>query len=185
VGNGTSGVVTSEHLDHRRADASVGEIAAGDSDREIFVAIFPSLRRYAASCAGSEIDADDLVQEGLERTLRRHRLADLDHPEAYLRRAIFSSASNARRSLSRQRGVRRRAGVADDEAPHFPSDLSELRRLSIKDRTAVYLVDVEGATFAELAAVLGCSEAAARQRTVRARKRLRGQIESDDREATR
>jgi RNA polymerase sigma-70 factor (ECF subfamily) len=55
----------------------------------------------------------------------------------------------------------------------YPSDLADLDALAPDERALLYLVDVEGWTFADAAVVAGCSPAAARQRASRARRQLR------------
>jgi RNA polymerase sigma-70 factor (ECF subfamily) len=54
----------------------------------------------------------------------------------------------------------------------YPSDLADLLRLTPKERAVLYLTEVEGYRYAEVGRMLGCSEAAARKRAGRARRRL-------------
>ncbi len=144
-----------------------------DRDRRIIEDLYERLRRFASVVAPPEVDPDDLVQEALVRTLRRRRLSELDAPLAYLRRAMLNLASNHRRRLGRARRALRVVGVAEEARQPYPSDLADLLALAPDVRAALYLSAVEGFTHAEVAGVLGCSEAAARQRTSRARRRLR------------
>jgi RNA polymerase sigma-70 factor (ECF subfamily) len=58
----------------------------------------------------------------------------------------------------------------------YPSDLDELRRLGPDDRAVLYLSLVEGRTFAEIAVLVGISEAASRKRSSRALARLRNDL---------
>lgn len=143
-------------------------------DEATFAALYPRLRRLAAVAAPLEVDPDDLVQDALVRVLRRGSLARLDDPGAYLATVIVNLASNSRRGLGRRRRafVRHGAGAAE-ELPAYPSDLADLERLAPGERALLFLVDVEGWGYAEVAPVLGCSEDAARQRASRARRRLR------------
>ena len=67
---------------------------------------------------------------------------------------------------------RYRASVDVSSSPDYPSDLADLNRLSPRERSALYLHEVEGYRFAEIAVMLGCSEAAAKKAGSRARKRL-------------
>lgn len=149
-------------------------------DDEVFSRVYPALRRFAAVTA-PDADPDDLVQEAVARTLRRHALADLDHPEAYLRRTIVHLASNRRRGLARWRtAVVRLAPVGDGEPPTYASDLADLLRLAPITRALLWLVEVEGCEYGEAAAQLGISNEAARQRASRARRELRAAIEGDE-----
>lgn len=149
------------------------------SEDEVFGRVYPALRRFAAVTA-PDADPDDLVQEAVARTLRRHALADLDHPEAYLRRAIVHLASNRRRGLARRRTAIARLVPAESELPLYSSDLADLLRLPPAARALLWLVEVEGCEYGEAAAQLGISSEAARQRASRARRELRAAIEGDE-----
>ena len=153
--------------------------SATEGDDEVFGRVYPSLRRFAAVTA-PDADPDDLVQEAVARTLRRHALAGLDHPEAYLRRAIVHLASNRRRGLARRRTAIARLTPAESESPSYASDLADLLRLPPATRALLWLVEVEGCDYGEAAAQLGISTDAARQRASRARRELRAAIEGDD-----
>ncbi len=54
----------------------------------------------------------------------------------------------------------------------YPSDLDDLCNVPPQERAALYLSEVEGYRYGEIADALGCSEAAARKRAMRARRRL-------------
>jgi RNA polymerase sigma-70 factor (ECF subfamily) len=149
------------------------------SDDEVFSRVYPSLRRFAAVTA-PDADPDDLVQEAVARTLRRHTLVGLDHPEAYLRRTIVHLASNRRRGLARRRTAVARLVPVESESPSYASDLADLLRLSPSSRALLWLVEVEGCDYGEAAAQLGISSEAARQRASRARRELRAAIEGDE-----
>ena len=73
--------------------------------------MYPRLRALAAVVGPVEEEPDDLVQEAVEKVLRRQGISDIIDPEAYLRRSIVNLASNRRRSLGRLRRARRRLGV--------------------------------------------------------------------------
>lgn len=148
-----------------------------DHDALLFEQLYPSLRRFAAVTAGGDGDPDDLVQEAVARTLRRQSLSSLDHPAAYLRRTIVHLASNRRRSLARWRGAMTRLRDNDEgRAPEYSSDLSDLLALHPTSRALLYLIEVEGQSYADAAPTLGLSEEAARARASRARHQLRRRI---------
>ena len=143
-------------------------------DEAIFAELYAPLRRFASAVRPIEMDADDLVQEALMRTLARHSLAALDDPGAYLRTAIVRLASNERRSFGRRRRALSGYGTGErGTPPAYPSDVADLRRLDPGDRAAVYLAAVEGRSYREIAQWLGCNEDAARKRVSRALARLR------------
>src|SRR2546421_7043445 len=101
-----------------------------EDDEAVFERIYPSLRRFAAVTGSADVDPDDLVQEAVARTLRRHTLAELDDPGAYLRRAIVNLAANRRRGLARWRLALARLDRDDDSRPaEYASDLTDLLRL--------------------------------------------------------
>lgn len=150
-------------------------------DAELFEELYPGLRRFAAVTAPRETDPDDLVQEAVARVLRRHPLSELDDPGAYLRRTIVNLASNQRRSFARWRIAVGRLGRTEEEgrAAEYDSDLADLLRVPPEGRAVLYLVEVEGRSYAETAALLGISEEAARARAVRARRRLRLDLQGE------
>ncbi len=55
----------------------------------------------------------------------------------------------------------------------YPSDLDILRKLTPRSRAVLYMVEVEGYTYAEVGQLLSCTETAARMRAMRARRQLR------------
>ena len=148
------------------------EVRLREQDDALVRTLYPSLRRFAAVVAPMEDDPDDLVQEALWRALHGGPISDRDHPLAYLRQTMTNLASNRRRSLGRWRRARRRLEVTDRTDPPYPSDLAVLDELTATDRAVVFLADVEGLSFADVAETLGLSENAARSRASRARRRL-------------
>jgi len=145
-----------------------------------FADLYEPLRRFASIVRSLDMDADDLVQEALVRTLALQPLEDLDDPAAYLRTVIVRLASNERRGLGRRRRALRRLGHERDlELVSYPSDLAVLGRLEALDRAAVYLAAVEHRSHREIATILGCSEEASRQRVSRALERLRSEITAE------
>ena len=152
----------------------------GDEDEAVVRALYPRLHRYAAVVGASWQDPDDLVHDALVATLRAHRLSDLEHPLAYLRQAVLSAAMRRQR----RSGLFRRAAAQllpdDGERPVYDSDLADLEHLDPKDRGVLFLVHVEGLSYAAVADELGVSEAACRQRAHRARSRLRSAIQAEE-----
>lgn len=159
----------------------------GDADGELFTELYPSLRRFAAVVAPLDLDPDDLLQEAVARALRTGPLARLDHPLAYLRRAMVHVVANHNRSKGRERRAHLRVvgTAASSVDATYPSDLAELERLDPADRAVLFLADVERLPLDEVADVLGVRVAAARARTSRARRRLRGALTDLDDGTTR
>jgi RNA polymerase sigma factor (sigma-70 family) len=151
------------------------------TDEQVFVAIYPALRRFAAVVGPTDVHPDDLVQEALARRLAIGSLVDLDDPAVYLRRAIVNLAHNRRRSMRRAARASALLATADEVATAaYPSDLADLARLSPRERGALYLHDVEGFSFAEVATQLDCSEDAARKAASRGRRRLTAMLREED-----
>lgn len=144
-------------------------------DDELFRALYPALRRFAAAVGPIESDPDDLVHDALVRVLRHGPLARLDDPLAYLRRTILNLAADRRRGLGRLRRalgrIERQGSAAAGE--QYPSDLHDLLALPPEVRAVLWLADVEGRSFDDIARTLGCSVTAARSRASRGRRDLR------------
>lgn len=124
-------------------------------------------------------DPDDLVQDAVARTLAKTRLAGLDNPGAYLRRAISNLVINEARSDNTRRNRAHMLGSDDEWHDRYPSDLNVLESLTPIERAVLFLVDVEGRPFAEAAEFIGCTPVAARLRASRGRRRLRRILEEE------
>ena len=87
---------------------------------------------------------------------------------------MVNLASNHRRhSHIRWRALRSLAASHSEVDESYPSDLADLEWLSPRQRAVLYLAEVEGYRFNEVAELVGCSEPAARMAASRARRRLR------------
>jgi RNA polymerase sigma factor (sigma-70 family) len=159
-----------------------GERGPEPGDERLFAQLYGPLRRFAAVVKPPEVDADDLVQEALLRTLAIRPLCDYEDPASYLRRSIVNLASNERRWLGRRRRALARLTPAAHEHAVYPSDLQDLLRLKPLDRAALYLAVVEGRSYSEVADVLGSTETAVRARVSRALRRLRVHLEEEVRD---
>lgn len=153
------------------------ELAHDRFERQTFARLYPQLRRFAAAAAAVDIDPDDLVQTALAQALSGGPLSRFDSPEAYLRRAIVNLASNERRRLGRRRRTMARytTGWSEHTADTYPSDLTELSSLSPSTRALLYLREVEGRGYDEIATMLGVTAASARATASRALRRLRAE----------
>ena len=156
----------------------------GEEDRELIRDLYSSLCRFAAIVASPGVEPEDLVQESLYRALRLGHLADLEHPTAYLRRVILNLASNQRRAAMRLRRAlaRLRPEVGSQDA--YPCDVQDLLRLPAQARAVVFMREIEGRSYTEIAAALGCREATARATAARGRRKLRELITAEAQDAT-
>ena len=144
------------------------------NDDEVFRSIYPAMRRFAGVIAPAEVEPEDLLQDAVVATLGKHRLVDLEDPGAYLRTVMFNLVSNfRRRRISERKAFRWLTSSPPDPGETYPSDLSSLMWLSPRQRAVLYLSEVEGYPFAEVAEMIGCSEPAARMSATRGRRRLR------------
>lgn len=152
-----------------------GSISAGD--RLLIDELYPALRRFAATVGSYDVEPDDLVQEAMARTLRTRSLTELDNPKAYLCRAIVNVASNQRRSFGRLRKALQRMGGDEATTDAYPSDLGYLEALDPRARAVLYLTEIEGYPFDEVADTIGVTSANARKIAERSRRQLRQLVE--------
>jgi RNA polymerase sigma-70 factor (ECF subfamily) len=149
--------------------------SAADAQRWI-----PRLRRYAYALTGNRANADDLIQDTLERAWRKRALWQ---PGTDLRAWLFTVMHNVHASAART--ARPLETLDDDEvagvsAPHAAesgAELAELHaalgRLSDEQRQVILLVGLEQMSYAEAAAVLGVPIGTVMSRLSRGREQLR------------
>ncbi len=135
-------------------------------EREIFA--------YVLRLTGSREDADDLYQETFLAAFRAWPPPRSGNERAWLYRIATNKA------IDRTRRNKRIVPIADLRlaAPeHDGVTLADLgaavRALPTGQRAAFVLRKVEGQTYAEVAAALGCSEEAARSRVAEAMKKVK------------
>jgi RNA polymerase sigma-70 factor (ECF subfamily) len=155
----------------------------GDDDRTMFAGLYPRARRFAAFVAPAGIDPDDLVQEALARAIAQGPLAERDAPLTYLRVTMLNLVRNEarrrgreERAIDREQVTARRAEDPAAEVSAHRAVLDALEALPPAARAAVFLVDVEGWSVNDAAALVGLSSVATRARLSRARRLLRAQI---------
>jgi RNA polymerase sigma factor (sigma-70 family) len=143
-----------------------------DEEARLIAHLYPRLRSFASVVAPVGEDPNDLVQEALVRTLRAGPLTRLEHPNAYLRTAIYHLAVSARRHSAAQRRALVRVR-AEANPPQYSWQVDELLCLSPKARAVMYLRVVEDRPHGEIADLLGCSTASVRKVASRATRQLR------------
>ncbi|WP_043744530.1 sigma-70 family RNA polymerase sigma factor [Paramagnetospirillum magneticum] len=141
----------------------------------------PGLRRYARALSGDVTQADDLVQDCLERALSRLALWRRD---SNLRAWLFTILRHVWIDELRRRKVRPEHGGMDDAMDSAAAAPSQMDRLAVRDlvaalallapeqRETVLLVGLEGLTYAEVAGVTGVPVGTVMSRLKRGRDRL-------------
>ncbi|MEV8633679.1 SigE family RNA polymerase sigma factor [Streptosporangium sp. NPDC051023] len=135
------------------------------------------LRTAALVCGASRHDAEDLVQNALERIYRHWGRIQHDNPEAYARKVVVNLAIN----LYRRRRVIQEITFArpPDTLVHSPNLelrdalLGELRRLPVRMRAVLVLRYWEDLSEAETAMLMGCSVGTVKSQAARGLARIR------------
>jgi len=145
-------------------------------------ACIPALRRYALALTHSREQADDLVQDCLERALRKRRLW---RPTGPLQAWLFTLLVNIYRNDLRQRrrrpvlvemsGMTSEFPVQPGQHPHLALNetLRAMDRLSEDQRQVLLLVALEGFSYKAAADILDIPQGTLMSRLGRARAALR------------
>jgi RNA polymerase sigma-70 factor (ECF subfamily) len=150
----------------------------------------PPLRRYAVALVGNSALADDLVQDCIERALRRpDALRDKQRLLGWLRSILhnlYIDELRRRRSRGREEDI---ADLSDTLTLSVPAaDRAEFRdlvaamaTLNVEHRQILLLVGLEGLTYRAIADELDVPMGTVMSRLARARDKLRVAMESGDR----
>ena len=147
-------------------------------DYNLIVPYIPNLRRYARALVGDRDGADDLVQDTLERAVRKFHL----WRPGDLRAWLFSIMHNVFVNQLKARKIA--PSVEIDEAviaAHVPTvdrvDVLDLQRallcLAPEQREVLLLVALEDMTYADVSTALGIPIGTVMSRLSRGRDRLR------------
>jgi RNA polymerase sigma-70 factor, ECF subfamily len=147
-------------------------------DYNLIVPYIPNLRRYARALVGDRDGADDLVQDTLERAVRKFHL----WRPGDLRAWLFSIMHNVFVNQLKARKIA--PSVEIDEATiaaHIPTadsvDVLDLQRsllcLAPEQREVLLLVGLEDMTYADVSTALGIPIGTVMSRLSRGRERLR------------
>lgn len=146
----------------------------------------PRLRRLARSLSRDGADADDLLQDCLERAFARRASWRGDNLQGWLAAIL----SNLNRNRFRAEG--RRGAVVDDDPDTLVAEtpladplehdrlVAALDRLSAEHRTVLMLVVVEGYRYAEVAEMLAVPVGTVMSRLSRARATLTAELNKDN-----
>ena len=147
-------------------------------DYNLIIPFIPNLRRYARALVGDRDGADDLVQDTLERAVRKFHL----WKPGDLRAWLFSIMHNVFVNQLKARKIS--PTVEIDEATiaaHIPTvtsvDVIDLQRalltLAAEQREVVLLVALEDMTYADVSRALGIPMGTVMSRLSRGREKLR------------
>ena len=144
----------------------------------------PTLQRLAYRMLGSLTDADDVLQEAYLRWSRDER-GNVEHPRAYLSALVTRLCIDRRRTIDARKetyiGPWLPEPIVEKAAPEAQLEAAEavslallvvLESLSPTERAAYLLRQVFDYEYAEIARILGQSEANCRQLVSRAEKRI-------------
>lgn len=152
-------------------------------DYEQVVPFIPNLRRYARALIGDRDAADDLVQDTLERAVRKFHL----WRPGDLRAWLFSIMHNVYVNQLKARNVAPHVEVDDSIADRTPeasgTDIRDLERglaaLAPEQREVVLLVALEDMSYADVSRALGIPVGTVMSRLSRGRERLRRMMEGE------
>jgi RNA polymerase sigma-70 factor (ECF subfamily) len=142
----------------------------------------PRLRRYALSLTGDPAAADDLVQDCLERAIRkRHLWKRYGSIRSWLYRILYNVFLNqtvlrnrAQRLITLDEVAATMGEPARQESHLVCKDIaSAVMKLPAEQRAAVALIGLEGFSYDEAARVLDVPIGTLRSRLFRGRERLR------------
>ncbi len=163
------------------------DIATGRQFANDLIAQLPALRRYAVALVGNSAMADDLVQDCIERALRRpDALRDRRRLLGWLRSILHNLYID---ELRRRRGRGREEDItelSDNLALSVPAGdrtgfrdlVAAMATLNVEHRQILLLVGLEGLNYREIADELGVPMGTVMSRLARAREKLRAAMES-------
>ena len=148
---------------------------------ELILPFIPNLRRYARALVGDRHAADDLVQDTLERAVRKFHL----WKPGDLRAWLFSIMHNVFVNQLKARKIRPEVEADENLPARVPGadgmdilDLERaLRALAPEQREVVLLVGLEEMTYAEVSTALGIPVGTVMSRLSRGRERMRRYVE--------
>ena len=148
---------------------------------EIYTAHRDDLYRLAVLICGDRARSEDAVAEVFAKVLPRWRRGTvLDHPRAYLRRALVNELTGGfrrraleRREAARQSGDDRGGKPLDAQVSEHDAMCAALAQLPVAQRAVLVLRFYADLGEAETAQLLGVSPGTVKSRTARAMARMR------------
>jgi RNA polymerase sigma-70 factor, ECF subfamily len=168
------------HTTHRPQSAGTTAERRSDHSSQV-LALQPDLFHYALQLTRKRCDAEDLVQDTMERALSKRHLFQ---PGTSLRAWAFTILRN--RFLTQCRDRRRWGDAADfdgaiakastpasqEDSSHLGAVYRALRTLPKRDQRVIELAALRGLDYGDVAQRLGVPSGTVRSRLCRARRRL-------------
>ncbi|MER7282363.1 SigE family RNA polymerase sigma factor [Dactylosporangium sp. NPDC000244] len=149
---------------------------------EFLAARLPALTRYATALAGDPDAGADVLQDVLVKAQPRwSKIAELESPEAYVRRMVINELTSARRQLAarlRRERVHQAAEPAaadghDERIAQRDALVRLIRDLPARQRIVIVLRYLEDMADADIAVLMGCSIVTVRTQAMRGLATLR------------
>ena len=152
-------------------------------DYDLIVPYIPNLRRYARALVGDRDGADDLVQDTLERAVRKFHL----WRPGDLRAWLFSIMHNVFVNQLKARKIAPDVELDENFAAPMPgatsTDILDLQRalgtLAPEQREVVLLIALEDMSYADVSRALGIPMGTVMSRLSRGRERLRRAMDGE------
>jgi len=154
-------------------------------DYNLIVPFIPNLRRYARALVGDRDGADDLVQDTLERAVRKFHL----WRPGDLRAWLFSIMHNVFVNQLKSRKIGLDVEIDEETlAARIPTvtgtDVMDLQRalqgIAAEQREVVLLIALEDMSYADVSRALGIPIGTVMSRLSRGRERLRKIMDGQD-----
>ena len=152
-------------------------------DHQDVVAYIPNLRRYARALAGDPHAADDLVQDTLERAVRKFHLWRPGDLRAWLfaiMHNVYMNQLRARPGFPAQELDDEMPGTATADSGVAMRDIERgLATLTPEQREVVLLVTLEDFSYEQAGRALGLPIGTVMSRLSRGRERLRAYLDGE------
>ncbi|QJR16185.1 RNA polymerase sigma factor [Usitatibacter palustris] len=152
-------------------------------DYELILPYIPNLRRYARALVGDRHAADDLVQDTLERAVRKFHLWRPGDLRAWLFSIMHNVFVNQLKARKTPPSVEADETLAAPVSTVDSLDILDIERalatLPPEQRAVVLLVGLEEMTYAEVSRTLGIPMGTVMSRLSRARERMRQLIDGE------
>ena len=156
-------------------------------DYEQVLPYIPNLRRYARALVGDRDSADDLVQDTLERAVRKFHLWRPGDLRAWLFSIMHNVFVNQLRSRRIPASQEVDENLAGDDDPSGATALRDLERglaaLSAEQREVLLMVGLEDMSYAQVSRALGVPMGTVMSRVSRAREKLRRHLDGEPAQA--